>query len=88
MNDIDNTAARAVAGDNPGLRIGTAPDSWGVWFPDDPNQVPWRRFLDEVVESGYEWIDSGVLATGACSPTKRYSTTLPSRQISWRSVTP
>ncbi len=41
------------------IRIGTAPDSWGVWFPDDPNQVPWRRFLDEVVESGYTWIELG-----------------------------
>ena len=45
--------------DNPGLRIGTAPDSWGVWFPDDPNQVPWERFLDEVVASGYTWIELG-----------------------------
>lgn len=44
---------------NPGLRIGTAPDSWGVWFPDDPKQVPWQRFLDEVVEAGYEWIELG-----------------------------
>lgn len=41
------------------IRIGTAPDSWGVWFPDDPNQVPWRRFLDEVVEAGYTWIELG-----------------------------
>ena len=44
---------------NPGLRIGTAPDSWGVWFADDPRQVPWRRFLDEVVAAGYEWIELG-----------------------------
>jgi inosose dehydratase len=41
------------------LRIGSAPDSWGVWFPDDPQQVPWRRFLDEVAEAGYEWIELG-----------------------------
>jgi inosose dehydratase len=41
------------------LRLGTAPDSWGVWFPDDPDQVPWQRFLDEVVQSGYEWIELG-----------------------------
>jgi inosose dehydratase len=41
------------------LDIGTAPDSWGVWFPDDPRQIPWRRFLDEVVEAGYEWIELG-----------------------------
>ncbi|MDI3404299.1 sugar phosphate isomerase/epimerase family protein [Streptomyces cavernicola] len=41
------------------IRIGSAPDSWGVWFPDDPRQVPWRRFLDEVSESGYDWIELG-----------------------------
>ncbi|WP_120003003.1 sugar phosphate isomerase/epimerase family protein [Nesterenkonia muleiensis] len=45
--------------ENPGLRIGTAPDSWGVWHADDPGQVPWQRFLDEVVQSGYEWIELG-----------------------------
>ncbi|MEV6193432.1 sugar phosphate isomerase/epimerase [Streptomyces sp. NPDC051920] len=41
------------------IRVGSAPDSWGVWFPDDPRQVPWRRFLDEVSASGYEWIELG-----------------------------
>lgn len=41
------------------LRIGTAPDSWGVWFGEDPRQTPASRFLDEVVEAGYEWIELG-----------------------------
>ena len=41
------------------LIIGTAPDSWGVWFADDPQQTPWERFLDEVAESGYKWIELG-----------------------------
>ncbi|PWI41452.1 sugar phosphate isomerase/epimerase [Streptomyces sp. ICBB 8177] len=41
------------------IRVGSAPDSWGVWFPDDPAQVPWARFLDEVSEAGYEWIELG-----------------------------
>lgn len=35
------------------VKIGTAPDSWGIWFPNDPKQVPWQRFLDEVAEAGY-----------------------------------
>ena len=43
----------------PRLRVGTAPDSWGVWFADDPAQVPWSRFLDEVVAAGYTWIELG-----------------------------
>ncbi|MFJ7259559.1 sugar phosphate isomerase/epimerase family protein [Streptomyces globosus] len=41
------------------IRVGSAPDSWGVWFPDDPLQTPWDRFLDEVAECGYEWIELG-----------------------------
>lgn len=41
------------------IRVGSAPDSWGVWFPDDPRQVPWERFLDEVADAGYEWIELG-----------------------------
>jgi inosose dehydratase len=41
------------------LKIGTAPDSWGVWFPSDPEQVPAERFLAEVVEAGYEAIELG-----------------------------
>ena len=42
-----------------GIKIGIGPDSWGVWFPDQPAQVPWKRFLDEVVEAGYAWIEAG-----------------------------
>lgn len=41
------------------IRIGSAPDSWGVWFPEDPRQTPWERFLDEVADAGYEWIELG-----------------------------
>ncbi|MTD12718.1 TIM barrel protein [Nakamurella sp. YIM 132087] len=41
------------------IRIGSAPDSWGVWFADDPLQTPAERFLDEVAASGYEWIELG-----------------------------
>jgi inosose dehydratase len=41
------------------VQLGTAPDSWGVWFPSDPKQAPWHRFLDEVVEAGYVRIELG-----------------------------
>jgi inosose dehydratase len=41
------------------LQLGTAPDSWGVWFAQDPAQTPWHRFLDEVATAGYEWIELG-----------------------------
>ncbi|MGC0252383.1 sugar phosphate isomerase/epimerase family protein [Pseudactinotalea sp. Z1748] len=41
------------------LLIGSAPDSWGVWFDDDPRQPPWQRFLDEVSQAGYRYIELG-----------------------------
>ncbi len=41
------------------VTIGSAPDSWGVWFPNDPRQTPWHRFLDEIAEAGYAWIELG-----------------------------
>ena len=41
------------------LRLGTAPDSWGVWFPDDPKQVPWHVFLDEAAAAGYTAVELG-----------------------------
>ncbi len=43
----------------PGVTIGSAPDSWGVWFADDPVQVPAAEFLDQVAAAGYEWIELG-----------------------------
>jgi len=39
--------------------LAVAPDSWGVWFAEHPKQIPWNRFLDEVVEAGFEWIELG-----------------------------
>jgi inosose dehydratase len=41
------------------LRLGTAPDSWGVWFPEDPHQVTWRQYLDELPKAGYVWTELG-----------------------------
>src|SRR5437762_7978010 len=41
------------------LRVGVAPDSWGIWFASDPLQTPWQRYLDEVAEAGYEYTELG-----------------------------
>jgi len=41
------------------LRLGTAPDSWGVWFPEDPHQVGWQQYLDEVAKAGYLYTELG-----------------------------
>ena len=48
--------------------LGTAPDSWGIWFADDPQQTPAQRFLDEVVEAGYEWIEIGAFGYLSTDP--------------------
>ncbi|CAM5248245.1 TIM barrel protein OS=Streptomyces chartreusis OX=1969 GN=HUT05_42030 PE=4 SV=1 [Streptomyces chartreusis] len=50
------TSLRTTAGN---LCLGSAPDSWGVWFPEDDRQVPYTRFLDELAEAGYEWLELG-----------------------------
>ncbi|MFE8990831.1 TIM barrel protein [Streptomyces collinus] len=47
---------RTTAGN---LCLGSAPDSWGVWFPEDEQQVPYTRFLDELAQAGYEWLELG-----------------------------
>ena len=41
------------------IKVGSAPDNWGVWFPQDPKQTPWVRFMDEIVEAEYEWTELG-----------------------------
>ena len=48
--------ARAVIGN---LCLGSAPDSWGVWFPEDEHQVSYTQFLDELVKAGYTWLEIG-----------------------------
>ncbi|MFF4258864.1 TIM barrel protein [Streptomyces sp. NPDC001663] len=47
---------RTTAGN---LCLGSAPDSWGVWFPEDEQQVSYTRFLDELAQAGYQWLELG-----------------------------
>ena len=62
------------------ILVGSAPDSWGVWFPDDPNQTPYTRFLDEVAASGYEWIELGPFGYLPTDP-KKLSDELAARNL-------
>ena len=41
------------------LIIGTAPDSWGVWFPEDEKQIPWQKALEEMAEAGFSVMETG-----------------------------
>ena len=59
MNDAQLDEGEPEARGHARLRLGTCPDSWGVWFADDPLQTPWTRFLDEVAEVGYRWLELG-----------------------------
>jgi inosose dehydratase len=56
-----SSAAGAVEAEKADSQIllGTAPDSWGVWFDRDPHQVEWRQYLDEAAQAGYVWTELG-----------------------------
>lgn len=41
------------------IKVATAPDSWGVWYPKDEKQVGWERYLDEVQKAGYSYTELG-----------------------------
>ena len=41
------------------LTLGTAPDSWGVWFARDDHQVGWKQYLDEIGQAGYRFTELG-----------------------------
>lgn len=41
------------------IKIGNAPCSWGVEFPDDPRNPPWRTVLRECARAGYKGIELG-----------------------------
>lgn len=41
------------------IRLATAPDAWGVWYADDPRQVGWQRYLDEVRDAGFTSTETG-----------------------------
>lgn len=64
------TPQAAEDGTRSPLLVGTAPDSWGVWFPDDPKQTPWERFLDEVAGAGYHYLELGPYGYLPTDPSK------------------
>jgi inosose dehydratase len=62
------------------MKIGTAPDSWGIWFAKDDHQMPWSRCLDEMAEAGYEWIELGPYGYFPTEP-EQLARELTSRQL-------
>ena len=41
------------------IRIGNAPCSWGVEFPNDPRNPTWQKVLEECSDAGYKGIELG-----------------------------
>jgi inosose dehydratase len=41
------------------LTVGVCPDQWGVWFPDDPKQIPWPKALAEMEQAGFSVMETG-----------------------------
>jgi inosose dehydratase len=41
------------------IDIANAPCSWAVYRADDPDNLPWARFLDEVAAAGYRGTELG-----------------------------
>ncbi len=41
------------------IKVGIAPDSWGVWFPQHEKQTPWNRCMDEMQLAGYDGVELG-----------------------------
>lgn len=41
------------------IQIGNAPCSWGVEFPTDPRNPPWRQVLQDCAAAGYKGIELG-----------------------------
>ncbi|WP_040155285.1 TIM barrel protein [Mobilicoccus massiliensis] len=41
------------------LAIGVCPDQWGVWFPQDPKQIPWQTALAEMQQAGFSIMETG-----------------------------
>lgn len=54
-----DTAAASIENADSQILLGTAPDSWGVWFDRDPHQVEWKQYLDEAAQAGYVWTELG-----------------------------
>ena len=52
------------------LAIGVCPDQWGVWFPEDPVQIPWREALRQMAEAGFSVMETGPFGYFPTNPTE------------------
>ena len=52
------------------LTIGVCPDQWGVWFPQDPKQIPWETALQEMADAGFSVMETGPFGYFPTEPTR------------------
>ncbi|WP_058234665.1 TIM barrel protein [Devriesea agamarum] len=52
------------------LTIGVCPDQWGVWFPEDDQQIPWRTALAEMAQAGFSVMETGPYGYFPTNPTE------------------
>ena len=55
----DESKARSIDPAYSQLTLGIAPDSWGVWFPDDERQIAPLTTLDQMAQAGFEYLETG-----------------------------
>ena len=41
------------------ISIANGPVSWGVYYSNDPTNIPWKRYLDEMASAGFRWTELG-----------------------------
>lgn len=41
------------------IKLANAPVSWGVDYPDDPNNPPWATVMSDIAEAGYRFTELG-----------------------------
>ena len=41
------------------IKLGNSPESWGIMQAEDPNQISWDAYLDELQKAGYGWSELG-----------------------------
>ena len=60
MNEIQHDTCKKGVTMSLHVVIGTAPCSWGVWWPDGtPSGTPWNVFLDQAAAAGYSALELG-----------------------------
>lgn len=62
------------------IKLANAPVSWGVDYPDDPNNPPWAKVMSGIAEAGYRYTELGPYGYYPTEP-QRLRTEFSSRNL-------